>query len=272
MRPSDDRGSVDPVWSELAIDEDGELHVHRRAGRRPPIVLLHGFTQTGRSWDPVVTHLDPDAEIYLPDAPGHGASSGCRIGIADYADALATHLPPAVYVGYSMGGRTALHIAVHHPDAALALVLVGASPGLDDASERAERRRRDDELAERLETMDLDAFLSEWLSQPLFASLPTDRQNLDDRRRNTSSGLAHSLRSAGTGVQDSLWSRLGDIDCPTTLVTGRDDLKFSTIADRMAELFGGQVRRVDVPGRGHAVHLEDPITMATIVESSRTAS
>lgn len=236
------------------------------------MVLLHGFTQTGRSWDPIVAGLDPDTEIFLPDAPGHGVSSESRLGIGEYADVLASRLPPAVYVGYSMGGRTALHIATRHPDAVLALVLVGATPGLDDDTERLVRRRRDDDLADRLETMPLDDFLQEWLSQPLFSSLPDDRWNLDDRRRNTPAGLARSLRTAGTGVQESLWSRLDAIKCPTTLVTGKHDQKFSSIADRMADLVGGPVRRVEVPGCGHAVHLEDPVTMAAIVERTRTAS
>lgn len=252
-------------WSAVRLDDAGHVGAHHRPGLRPSIVLLHGFTQTGLSWSPVVQHLGDDVEIFLPDASGHGSSSKCRLGIVEYADLLADSLPPSVYVGYSMGGRTALHIASRRPESVLSLVLVGASPGLDDESERQERRRRDDELADRLESMNLDDFLNEWLNQQLFSSLPQEKWNLDDRRRNTVSGLASSLRTAGTGVQESLWADLGRITCPTTLVTGGDDTKFRTIADRMAELLAGPTRRVDVPNHGHAVHLEEPITVAGLI-------
>lgn len=258
-------------WSERRVDEASLVGVRQRSGQTPPVVLLHGFTQTGRSWEPVIERLDPRTEIFAPDAPGHGTSTESRLGIAEYADALATSLPPAVYVGYSMGGRTALHVALRHPRAVLALVLVGATAGLDDETERQERRRRDDELASRLETLDLDQFLTEWLSQPLFDSLPRKLWNLDDRRRNTTAGLARSLRTAGTGVQRSLWSRLREIECATTLVTGAEDRKFSLHAERMASLLGGSVNRVEVPGRGHAVHLEDPDAVAAIIDRTRSS-
>jgi len=257
-------------WSERRVDEVSRVGVRQRSGQTPPVVLLHGFTQTGRSWEPVIERLDSRVEIFTPDAPGHGSSNESRLGIAEYADALATSLPPAVYVGYSMGGRTALHVALRHPRSVLAIVLIGATAGLDDQMERKERRRRDDELASRIETLDLDQFLTEWLSQPLFESLPHEKWNLDDRRRNTTAGLAHSLRTAGTGVQESLWDQLHEISCPVILVTGEHDQKFEAIAERMASLLGGSVNRVEVPGRGHAVHLEDPDAVAAIIGRARS--
>lgn len=257
-------------WSDVRLgphESIGGLHRH---GERPPLVLLHGFTQTGRSWLPIVDHLPSGIEVFLPDAPGHGSSSECRVGIAEYSEILADSLPPAVYVGYSMGGRTALHVASRRPEAVMSLVLVGASPGIDDPTERRERRRRDDELADRLESMDLDDFLDEWLSQALFSSLPRENWNLDDRRRNTETGLASSLRIAGTGAQDSLWGDLGRISCPTTLVTGSNDTKFGAVASRMVALLGGPSRHIALPSFGHAAHLEDPLELAALIEEIRS--
>lgn len=243
---------------------------HRRSGEGASVVLLHGFTQTGLSWTPVTDLLSSDLELLAPDAPGHGRSVERRASIADEARLLGSCLPPSLYVGYSMGGRTALHVALAHPDRVRGLVLIGATPGIDDPDERANRRSADESLAARLLASPLDDFLNEWLSQPLFASLPRPAWNLEDRRRNTTAGLASSLRSAGTGNQDSLWSRLHEIDCPTVLVTGDDDAKFTDVARRMIGSMKGSVVHEVVPGCGHAVHLERPRQIATIVSDLLT--
>lgn len=238
---------------------------HRRPGDGPSVVLLHGFTQTGLSWTPVAEHLPMSFDLIAPDAPGHGESSDTRSTIAEHARRLGERLPRSFHVGYSMGGRTALHVALERPERVRGLILIGATPGLADDDERAARRRADDELAQRLLARPLDDFLAEWLGQPLFRSLPRPAWNLDDRRRNHREGLASSLRLAGTGAQENLWPRLGDLTCPTLLVTGELDTKFTDIADRMAAESPTRIRHLVVPGRGHAVHLEDPQRVARIV-------
>lgn len=238
---------------------------HTRVGSGPSVVFLHGFTQTGRSWDPIADLLDGDLDLFVPDAPGHGRSTDRLAGVAEYAETLATSLVPSVYVGYSMGGRTALHAALARPEGVRSLVLIGATPGLESDSERRARRESDERLADRLETMPLDTFLEEWLTQPLFDSLRRSEWNLTDRRRNSPSGLASSLRRAGTGTQASLWIRLAEIRCPVFLVTGERDAKFTAIARRMRVDIGSTCEHVVVPGRGHAVHLEDPRFVASLI-------
>ena len=94
-------------------------------------------------------------------------------------------------------------------------MLIGATAGpRQRAAERIERQASDELLAEELERDGLDAFLSRWLGQPLFATLPEDSAGLDARRRNTVAGLAASLRMMGTGAQDPLWDRLAEIRVP----------------------------------------------------------
>ena len=237
---------------------------HRRIGQGTPIVLLHGFTQTGLSWEPVVRHLRGDLDLLAPDAPGHGRSTESSLSIGEYAAALADSVGPALYVGYSMGGRTALHVATSRPDLVRGLVLIGATPGIESDSERHERCTADETLAHHVVDVGLDQFLEEWLAQPLFGTLTRDSWNLDDRRRNTPHGLASSLRTAGTGTQESLWGRLVDVACPTVLVTGSLDEKFTALARRMSASISN-CEHVVVPDRGHAVHLEDPRTVADIV-------
>lgn len=229
------------------------------AGR---VVLLHGFTQTRRSWDGVVEALDDRYETITVDAPGHGDSRDLRLDLPSAADALKSVTGPATYVGYSMGGRLALHLAVTAPAVVERLVLVSSSPGLGDPHERAERRRRDEQLADEIERDGVDAFLVRWLALPLFAGLPPESAGHQDRRSNTAAGLASSLRLAGTGAQEPLWERLGSLTMPVLLVVGEHDVKFRDIATRMA----AAIPRADmdvIAGAGHSVHLEQPAAFIT---------
>src|SRR5688572_5941069 len=113
-----------------------------------PLVLLHGFTQTGRSWAGVTAALGERYRSFAPDLPGHGDAAHRRPATIDACVAYLRALPFDGYVlgGYSMGGRIALHAALAMPDRVGRLVLVGASPGIADPAERVERRAQDEAL------------------------------------------------------------------------------------------------------------------------------
>ena len=234
------------------------------------IVLLHGFTQTGASWGPLSKHLT-SSPVISPDLAGHGSAVDVRDDLATAADRILDDHPGSILVGYSMGGRLALHAAVHDPSRLRGLVLIGATPGIADGAEREARRIRDNQLADRVEDIGLEAFLTEWLDQPLFATLPPERRTLDDRRSNTVAGLAWSLRHWSTGVQDSLWDSLALVTCPVLLVTGSLDTKFTEIARSMLASIGSRSRHVIVDGAGHAVHLEQPRIVAELIDDFSTS-
>lgn len=232
------------------------LHVEHR-GQGPRLVLVHGFTQTGRSWGPVADDLALDHEVLLPDAPGHGGSTGIRADLRAGAELLVDACGPATYVGYSMGGRLCLHAALARPHEVQGLVLLGATGGLDDAADRAARRAADADLGVRLADEGLDAFLERWLAQPLFSRLAADPADLEDRRRNTVSGLRSSLDLAGTGQQEPLWGRLDEIEVPVLVLAGEHDEKFRALAERLAAGLP-DATLAWVPDAGHAAHLEQP--------------
>ena len=232
------------------------------SGRGPRLVLVHGFTQTGRSWDALAASLAGDHEVVAVDAPGHGGSADARADLVAGAGLLAAAGGRATYVGYSMGGRLCLHLAVARPDLVERLVLVSATAGIDGAEDRAARRASDEELAATLERDGLDAFLDRWLAQPLFATLAD--AGLDDRRRNTVAGLASSLRLAGTGTQEPLWDRLPSLPMPVLLVAGARDAKFVAAAERMAALVPDATLAI-VDGAGHTVHLERPAAFEDVL-------
>lgn len=229
------------------------------------IVFAHGFTQTGRSWDRVITsmqHSLGEFDAIAPDLPGHGNAADLRGDLWDCADVLAGSGGVATYVGYSMGGRVALHAALRRPESVERLVLIGATAGIEDDDERSARRTSDNALAEHIVRSGVPAFIDEWLDKPLFAGLDDKMSLRDDRLRNTAAGLASSLRLAGTGTQEPLWDRLGEIRCPVLVIVGEDDTKFTALGERLVDhVVDGQL--VVVPGSGHTVHLEQPDATVT---------
>ena len=232
------------------------------------VVLLHGFTQTRQSWRRTVAAGRYRA--IAPDLPGHGQAAerlASFAACAAYVRALADG--PCTLVGYSMGGRIALYTALTMPGLVERLVLVGASPGIEDPAEREARRRADAELADRIEAIGVEAFAEEWGAQPLFAgqAARVAAAAHADRLRNTATGLAAALRGLGTGVMEPLWGRLGELRMPVTLVVGQRDAKFRAIAERMAPAISGS--RIElVAGAGHAVQLERPEAVAAAVAAA----
>jgi 2-succinyl-6-hydroxy-2,4-cyclohexadiene-1-carboxylate synthase len=243
-------------------------------GTRQRVVLVHGFTQTGASWERLAPSLTDHYEVLAPDAPGHGGSQAVRVaGIADTAALLVEAAGAGAYAGYSMGGRICLRAALDEPAAVRKLVLVSATAGIDDAGARAARAAEDGALADRLdppagteETLTTAEFLEEWLARPLFAGLGGEAAGLEARLANAPEGLASSLRTVGTGVMAPLWERLGELRIPVLVVAGADDAKFVALGERIAAGIAGAELRV-VPGAGHAVPFEQPDRFARLLRA-----
>lgn len=240
------------------------LHADHR-GVGPRLALVHGFTQTRRCWGPVADALAEDHELVLVDAPGHGRSADADLDLVAGGRAMADLAGPATFLGYSMGGRFALHAALERPDAVRGLVLVGATAGIDDPDERARRRGEDEDRARRIEEIGVEAFLDEWMALPLFAGLSAEAGCREERLENTAAGLASSLRRAGTGTQVPSWDRLADLTMPVLVVAGADDAKFAALGHRMAERIGPSAQVALIEGAGHTAHLEQPERFLDVV-------
>ncbi len=221
------------------------------------LVWLHGFTQTSRSAARFRSILTETHELWTLDLPGHGTAATVWASLDECADLVADVLDaPSDLGGYSFGGRVALHVALRHPDVVSRLVLLGATRGIEDASQREDRRRRDEALADHIEVVGAETFLDEWLAQPLFADLDPDPEERLSRSRDPR-GLAESLRRCGTGTQAWLGELIRGIAAPTLALAGELDYKFASEARSIAAgVQNGSA--VVVEGAGHAAHLAQP--------------
>ncbi len=223
-------------------------------------VFVPGFTQPAESWLPVWAHLSGDEVDQMVDVPDD-------LDFVATAKAIGVASGRANYVGYSMGGRLCLQLALDRPGLVERLALVSASPGIEDDATRDARRASDDELARDLERDGVESFLHRWLDQPLFAGLPSARAGLAQRiAANTIERLAHQLRELGQGTQPSNWDRLADLRVPVLLIVGERDAKYRDIAERMASRMS-DARVETIASAGHACHLEEPAAVAHLLST-----
>ena len=233
------------------------LHAERD-GTGPPVVLVHGFTQTRNCWGPVATDLVTDHTVIRIDAPGHGRSGEVLAGLRGGGRMIADQGGRATYIGYSMGGRFLLHLALANPELVDGLVLLGATAGIEDPTERAARAEADRAMAARVRELGMLEFIRWWVANPMFRGIPPEHQFLMERMENTVDGLENSLLQAGTGMQDPTWDKLERLDMPVLVMAGEQDDKYAVLARRMAEAIGSNARLALVPEAGHAAHLERP--------------
>ena len=247
-----------PLAGPLAAEQCGPDGAER-------LVFLHGFTQTGDSMKPLAERFAADGyQVVILDLPGHGNSSGVRADLRRIADLVAAVGGPASYLGYSLGGRVCLHLALMYPHLVQRLALIGAHPGIDDDDLRAARRDSDDALAARIHELGVPVFLREWSALPLFGGFTLPEAEFADRCRNTADGLASSLHLAGTGTQTSLWPRLRELAMPLLALAGAEDAKFAAVAEQLAAAaLDGEWQLI--PAAAHAAHLQQPAVVYDVL-------
>ncbi len=244
--------------------------------QRHPVVLLHGFSGCSEDWADAAARLDREGwPVLAVDLPGHGGTETPHLAqrfalddtILDLRYILtALHVVLAHWVGYSMGGRIALGGAIRHGGRMLSLTLESASPGIENAEERAERRGADEALARDIERRGVEWFTDYWISQAVFATqraLPAPVREAQRARRlqNQAGGLTGSLRGIGQGVQPYLGYHLHEVLCPALVLSGELDPRYAELGARTASALP-RARHVVVPGAGHNIHLEKPEAFA----------
>lgn len=252
--------------------------MRRLAGRPPPLVALHGFTQTGAMFEEVAGLLV--REVLAPDLPGHGRSgripASFAFAVSGVVEVLASVGGPVPLAGYSQGGRVALAVALERPELVSHLVLVSASAGIENEVERRERYRSDERLASELRTEGIPLFLDRWLDQAVFERLQrrgtvwtaADRAV---RLENSDEGLAAALVGMGQGAQPYLGGRLGALQMPVLVIAGGLDPKYVSIAHAMSRALPFGTLHI-IADAGHSVIGEQPSVVADLVAAFLTTS
>ena len=246
-------------------------------GDGPILLLLHGFTRNHRGWEPVLPCLE-GYRVLRVDLIGHGRSDSppdaSRYTMAHAVEDLQAllhhlHVDRFGLIGYSLGGRVALHFALAAWEQMWGIVIESASPGIEDATARRARVESDETLAQSIAADGLRAFADRWQAQPLFASqsqLPAS--TLDEQRRqrleNSPVGLGNSLRGMGAGAQDYLLPRLHSIHAPTFFLAGALDERYAEAAPVMAATVPNAEHAI-IQNAGHTTHLEQPDAWASHV-------
>lgn len=231
---------------------------NKQFGNGPRAVLVHGFTQTHETWVDVIDSLKQNFEVIAVDAPNHGDSCDISLNLESGAKAIGEVGGNATYIGYSLGGRFCLTLALAEPQLVSRLVLISTTAGIEDKEQRSERIRNDEELARRIEQIGVNQFIDEWLNQSLFAGLNNETNQRGVRLKNTAIGLSSSLRLCGAGRQQPTWSRLKELTMPVLVIAGANDEKYRRLAERLVSEIGDNATLKIVENSGHTPHLEQP--------------
>ncbi len=221
------------------------------------VVLVPGFMQGPASWAQVSARI---GRRYRPLALDHRAHD-LEGRLAEIEAAAA---PGAALVGYSLGGRLALHAALRADRGRFgALVVVGTTAGIADPVERGERREADERLADWMAARAIEEVVALWERIPALAGQPSElvAAQRADRLAQEPARLAELLRSAGQGTLEPVWHLLAGLDTPLLAIAGERDQLYRAAAERLALLAPRAEARV-VPGAGHAAHLEQPAAVA----------
>ena len=243
-------------------------------GEGPAVALVHAGIADSRMWGPQLRSFPQSHTVIRLDLPGFGRSP-IETSPVSYRGAVGEALDAAgvartAVVGTSLGGLTALELALDLPGRVLALVLVG--PGIDDHdwSDEAEEFGAAEEAA--LERGDLEGAVTVnvdfWVAGP-----GRSVDEIDPEVRELVAEMQRHAFELGKGHEDlradklhpPASQRLGDIAVPTLVVTGDEDVEdIRVIGDRLAREIPG-AERAHIAGAAHLPNLERPEEFDRIV-------
>jgi 2-succinyl-6-hydroxy-2,4-cyclohexadiene-1-carboxylate synthase len=232
----------------------------------PAIVLLHGFLGSKEDWSAVIEVLAEQYYCISIDLPGHGESLDSTLPTPGF-DTCASLIQQTLLqlkirqfhlIGYSLGGRIALHLARQAPENILSLILESCHPGLKSADDRAARKASDALWAAKLTNLAIEDFLALWYQQAVFADLSASQRQamIQQRSRNRALALSNCYQATSLAEQADLWDTPAIIASPCYFIAGSDDQKFLSLATRWQQQY--PIAILPVAASGHNVHSAAP--------------
>lgn len=254
------------------------FEIHQQDESLTSLVLLHGFMGSGRSFEHLIPSLKEFCNPITIDLLGHGETEGAELHyrfstkeqVADLSKLIGEqlHIPLFLY-GYSMGGRLALQLALHHPSLFSGLILESSTFGIEDETERQARQALDAKRSDDL-LGNFSGFLENWKAMPLFRSESADKELLRTaeqiQQSHNAFWLANSLQGFGTGTMPCVRDQLGEIAIPVQLLVGETDSKFIHLNRQMKKELQDAVL-LTVKNAGHRVHLDQPDAVSSQLKS-----
>lgn len=239
----------------------------------PAIVLLHGFLGDKHDWFAVAEILAEQYYCISVDLPGHGDSLNQALPMPGFEacceliEQTVSKLGVEQYhlIGYSLGGRIALHLARRYRSCVLSLILESCHPGLQSEQDKAQRRINDAQWADKLAELDMTTFLTQWYQQAVFADLSYQQQHAMIKRRcgNQGVNLSNCYQATSLALQASLWDTPAVINAPCFFIAGSDDSQFLSLARRWQQQSPLQLYCVNASG--HNVHSAAPDSFSQLV-------
>lgn len=275
-----------PPTREFDFDWEGQkIHVYQWGkAENIPVVLLHGFMQTGLSWSIIAAALSGNHCAYALDFLGHGRSSKpSNVELYRY-DAMVRMVESfleqvacmghegakrrAHVIGYSMGGRIALGLASSEKDLLYSLILESCNFGPEGNEQRAAAEERNAGWAQRLRNNGIEEFVEYWETLPLFESqreTGLDEELRPERLANDAESMALCLEGAGKHAMpdaSQAFAVVANTWVPVKYLWGYDDCGSEAVAHQLEH------DGIDVTsfGTGHNVHLEAPVLYGTVVQ------
>lgn len=245
------------------------------AGPTTPLVLFHGFTGSAVVWKELALEWSARRTVFAIDLPYHGGTV-CAAGLtwSGHLDALSRLLQqlsagPFHLLGYSMGARLALGLAITGAVPLKSLTLESVHPGLRSASERDQRRQQDQRWREMLLTKGIEVFADAWEKLPHWQTQrPQEsrtRLHKSIRRNQLPELLSESLHHVGLAEQPFLGGSLQSLAFPVHLITGGEDVKFTRLSADIRTLIP-QARLSLFHDCGHSINIESPVEYAAVTE------
>lgn len=288
---------------------------HKPTTRYRPIIALHGFTGNGLDFAYFGQHAISNCNWIAPDLPGHGKTqlnADNVFSLASFVDTfidvsnlmlqfqasiamehaalnskkkhsqsqILTHndYNRPILLGYSMGGRLALALALTYPNLFSKLILVSTRPGYHSHAEHIARIESDRKWIDILQLQGVEGFYNKWENQPIIASQnkidPQERKKMRQRRieLNTVPGLIFALETFGSGIMPPFWNNLHRITIPTLLISGENDTEYSQkIHKEMTSVLPKNLtQEAIIPNAGHAPQWENRDAFVEVIENYLT--